>query len=340
MNLLIALFGYIGLYFVFKFKKHQKLFPTLIIIGIVISNTLTGYFTFYKYNKLLSPTQYNEMFLSNDLKFDYLQDGERTDSNNSISYNLGYILTIPNLKNFNSTVSGSIFAFNNGIGIDRHVQTIYSEKYPKVRDFLSVKYIIASASEKMDLPIKETTQYYNVYENTTYVSMGIPYKYYINKSEFEKLDSNTRQDLLVYAVVLDNKQIKKYQDILTEIDLSQIDKLNKKYEEYISKLNKKTATDFTYRKTGATFNINSSEDNFIVLTIPYDKGWKIYANNKEVAYENVDNGLIGIKIKKGNNNVEMIYNTPGQNIGIIITIASLSLLIIYLLLIKTKKLDI
>lgn len=338
LNALIALFGYIGLYIAFKFKKN-KLFPVLIISGIVISNTLTGYFFFYKYNKLQSPTEYNEVFLNNGLKFDYLNDGERTDSNKSADYNLGYILHIPNLRNFNSTISGSLFAFNNSLGIERHVQTVYAEDYPKLRDFLSVKYIITSSREELDLTLKETANYYNVYENDNYISMGIPYKYYISQEEFMEQSNTTKQDLLIYAVVLDKKQIAKYKNILEEIDLSQLDKLNEEYETYIKELATQTSTDFKYTKTGATFNISASKEQLIVLTVPYDKGWTININEQEISYENVDNGLIGLKVSEGLNKVEMVYEPPGQKLGIIVTSISIMLLLGYVLLIKYKRLE-
>ena len=53
--------------------------------------------------------------------------------------------------------------------------------------------------------------------------------------------------------------------------------------------------------------------------------------------EKVDNGMMGIKINKGINNIEFKYFTPGLKIGIIGSIISFVLYGLYLLLIKFKK---
>lgn len=56
-------------------------------------------------------------------------------------------------------------------------------------------------------------------------------------------------------------------------------------------------------------NIESDEDKFLFLSIPYDKDFKAYLNNKEVKiYKAMDN-FMKIKISKGNNKIKLVY-TP------------------------------
>ena len=336
INAIIVLFGYIGLYSIYKFKNNKKLFTNLLLLGVIISTFLNGFVFFYKYNKLSDPIYYNEYYINNDLKLDYLNDGERTDSNNSVTENLGYLLNIPNLRNFNTTISSKSFEFYNSIGIDRVVKTIIGEDNPKVRDFLSTKYIITTKDEILNLDLVETNNKYNVYKNNNYVSLGIPYKYYIKKDDYNKLDYETRKDLLIYAVVLEDKQINKYNEILEEIDLTKIERLNNEYENYIESLKDKTSTNFKYTKQGAKFNISSNDNNFIVLSIPYDEGWNIKVNDKDITFEEVDNGLIGFKINSGNNKIILEYKTPGLNIGICISVISTISLVLYTIIDKRK----
>ncbi|MEG1351146.1 MAG: YfhO family protein, partial [Bacilli bacterium] len=56
-------------------------------------------------------------------------------------------------------------------------------------------------------------------------------------------------------------------------------------------------------------------------SIPYDKGFKIYLNNKLTDYEKVDTSFIGLPIKSGHYNVKVTYEAPlsklGQNISIV-----------------------
>ena len=159
-----------------------------------------------------------------------------------------------------------------------------------------------------------------------------------NILDIEKLDNDTKKDILIYAVVLDEKQINKYSNILEKINLENIETLNKNYNKYIKELSDNTSKEFTYIENGAKLTIDSEKEKFIVLTIPYDKGWTITNNKQKIAYENVDNGLIGITISEGKNNIEMTYKTPGLKLSLIISIISIISLSTYLLLIKTKRL--
>lgn len=334
VNVLIALFGYIGLYFVFKFKNNKKWFSKLLILGVLISISLQGFVFYFKYNAISDPKIYNETYLNNEVKLDYIKDGERTDTNVDGYCNLSYILNVPNLKNFNTTISPNAFSFYYSLNIYRDVRTDIGETHPKLRDFLSVRYFISQAPHKMDLKVVEETKTYTIYENNNFVSMGIPYDYYISKEDFFNLLPEQREDVLIYAAVLDEEQISKYKYILEKLDLSKLDKLNEKYEEYISSLKDKTSKEFKYTKKGANLTINAEEEKLYILSIPHDKGWTIKVNNTEVKYENVDNGLIGLHLNSGENKIVMEYKDRGLTLGIIVSIISLASTIAYLIIKK------
>lgn len=337
INVLIALFGYIGLYIVFKFKNNKKWFSRLLLLGVIISVTLQGFVFLYKYQALSEPKVYNETYLQNDIKLDYIKDGERTDTNYDGYCNLSYVLNVPNLKNFNTTISPNAFSFYYGLGIYRDVRTDIGEDHPKLRDFLSVKYFIAQSPHESDLKVVEKTNIYTIYENDNFVSMGIPYDYYISKDDFFNLTTEQKEDILIYAVVLDDEQITKYKYILEELDITKLDKLNKDYEDYIDSLKDKTSSNFTYTKKGANLTINATDEKVYVLSIPYDKGWRIKVNNTEIKYENVDNGLIGLHLNSGENNIVMEYKDRGLTLGIIVTIISIISTVGYLII--QKRLD-
>ena len=331
VNVLIALFGYIGLYFVYKLKNNKKWFSKLLILGIIISTSIQGFVYFYKYNAMTDQIQYNETYLNNNLKLNYIKDGERTDTNDDGDCNLSYVLNVPNLKNFNTTISPNAFSFYYSLAIPRDVRTDIGEEYPKVRDFLSVKYFIVKKPYSMDLKVIEENSTYTVYENNNYVSMGIPYDYYISKETFNTLTPPEREDILIYAAVLDDDQISKYKYILKELDLSNLNDLNETYKEHISSLKGKTSNKFKYTKKGANLTINSEKEKLYILSIPYDKGWTIKVNNTEIKYEN---GLIGLHLNSGENKIVMEYKDRGLTLGIIVSIISLVSTITYLIIKK------
>jgi uncharacterized membrane protein YfhO len=64
-------------------------------------------------------------------------------------------------------------------------------------------------------------------------------------------------------------------------------------------------------------NINVLEDGYFVFTLPYDKGYKAYVDDKEVDIEQVSNGFIGFKINSGNHKIRLIFEAPLAKIGMI-----------------------
>lgn len=78
-------------------------------------------------------------------------------------------------------------------------------------------------------------------------------------------------------------------------------------------------------------NIEVKKDNqYLFLSIPYEKGWHIYVDGKKVKYEKLFDAFIGIKLNKGYHEIKMKFYPQGLNIGIIISFVSLILIIIYI----------
>ena len=76
-----------------------------------------------------------------------------------------------------------------------------------------------------------------------------------------------------------------------------------------------------------TGTIKSKEDGYLILSIPYDKGFKIKVNNINKNYKLINESFIGLYLEKGEYNIEITYNPPYKNIGILASIIGISLLI-------------
>ena len=57
--------------------------------------------------------------------------------------------------------------------------------------------------------------------------------------------------------------------------------------------------------------IDTQENGFAVLAIPYDKGWSITVNGEAVKTYRVSGGLIGIALQQGHNEVHMQFVSRG-----------------------------
>ena len=85
--------------------------------------------------------------------------------------------------------------------------------------------------------------------------------------------------------------------------------------------------------------IDSKKSGYMNLSIPYDHGFKIYVDNKEVQVEKTDLNFIGFKIEKGKHDIYIEYNAPLKKVSLIVSIIGIIILLIYLIidLIKDYK---
>ena len=72
----------------------------------------------------------------------------------------------------------------------------------------------------------------------------------------------------------------------------------------------------------------SEDDENLMLTIPYDKGWKIKCNGKSINADS-ERTFTVLKMKKGVNEIEMTYVSPGIYEGILISLLGILLFAIW-----------
>ena len=249
-------------------------------------------------------------------------DNSRTNGSMACLHNYGYVDNTNNIRSFNSNINGSNFRFYRSIDYLREVSTYINPADKLLNDFLGVKYIIDCGDEKLekvgykyDSKISNTKIYYN----PNYKEFGFALNDYMLNTDFEKLSTGEKKEILNKKVILNQKQIKKYSYLF--------DKKKTKYK----------FNEFKFEKNGFSSQINSNKDTLAIYTIPYDEGWTATINGKKVVIEDVDNGMMAIKINKGKNNIKFKYMPKGLKEGIIISISSFIIAIIYLLKYKEKQ---
>lgn len=84
-------------------------------------------------------------------------------------------------------------------------------------------------------------------------------------------------------------------------------------------------------------SIDVSNDGYFVLSIPYDKGFKITVDGKETKYEKVNESFIGFKINKGTHDIDITFEAPWFNLGKILSITGF--VIFVLIIIYEKKIS-
>ena len=94
------------------------------------------------------------------------------------------------------------------------------------------------------------------------------------------------------------------------------------------------------RVDGDTINasaVTDEDDQMLLLTIPYNKGFDIYVNDKPVDAKKVLDAFMAIPLEKGENTVTLKYRSYGMGFGIIIGLIGIVLLLFSIWRSKKKE---
>ena len=309
------IFGIIGVLLSNKFKNKNIL---ILILFIFVYVSIHGNYMVYKY-------KYNSFNIEPDYKDFVTRKSEfnkyknyRFNTSKDCRTNIGYINKINNIRAFNSNISGNAFSFYNSVGILRSVYTEIDINNKELNNILGVRYIIGCDDEINNYKYIEDIGNYKIYENTQYKEFGYSVNDYMKLDTFNSLSNEDRIKALNEKIILDNHQIKLFKDIYPN---------NTKY----------LSNEFIFINDGFKSNIESDNDTIAIYQIPYDEGFKATNNNKKIDIYKVNNGFIGIKINKGKNNILVTYEPKGFRVGIIISIISCFIYLIYLFKIVVYK---
>lgn len=288
--------------------------------------------------------------------------------------NIGMYWQVPNIQAFHSIVPSSLMDFYNTIGIQRDVGSRPSTDFYGVRGLLSVKYLfepytgssfVNSDGETLIPGFKQIgcENRYNEYENEYYIPMGFTYDKFICEEEFKNLSDKVMHQALLKSMVLTQDQMEKYRDITGYQDgmylsltfdennpqdkdyptYSGFESITSKFfyseDEYkkdCEKLKENTCTEFSYNNDGFTATVyNSGDDNLLFFSVPYDKGFKAYVNDKEVEIEKVNIGFMAVKVDgHTTSKIKFVYETPGLKIGAFISLGAVLIFAVYLIINK------
>src|SRR5690606_4778751 len=80
--------------------------------------------------------------------------------------------------------------------------------------------------------------------------------------------------------------------------------------------------------SGNVININynnGTEETYMMVPIPYEKGWQVYINGSEKKVWKANYAFIGIELEEGENEIRLVYYPPYFFISLWISILSLLL---------------
>ena len=279
------------------------------------------------YNKIGYGTYNNFMGYNNNLLLDSL-------------FNIKYVASLNKLKYYDLISINKISAYPESFyGIYYFDVYLYNNPYS-----LSLGYMVSDRI-KEDINCNSPFECQNkIINNMTDTIDNIYEEYLYNDIEFKNKDFYVLAKINDYkkgSNVCLNEECYKINDITNnnlffennfdniEITKENINELYLAYfdfDEFINKYNilKNNQLNITsFKENHIKGNINVDDNNVLFLSIPYDDGFKILVDSKEVDYYKVIDNFIGLDLEKGYHDIEIIYEVKGFKLGLFVSLLSL-----------------
>ena len=292
------------------------------------------YFNKNFYNKIGYNTNNNMLGYNNYLVLDSL-------------FSIKYVVSLNKLKFYDLISTNKISAYSESFyGMDYLDSYLYQNPYS-----LSLGYMVSSK-------IKENIECDNVFEcqnaiinNMTNTNKDIYDEQLLNDSLQLK-----KEDFYLLPIIDNFEKLKEYQICINNSCFLFNDNVNRSlffennfeniniskknikdvylayfdFDEFLNKYNilKSNQLNITdFKENYIKGNIDVTDGNILFLSIPYDEGFKILVDNKEVEYYKIIDNFIGLDLEKGHHNIEIIYEIKGFKLGLAISLISLIIFI-------------
>ena len=330
-------------------KFYKASIAAVCIVTIIYGNVFIALGRTHSYdvkNVMIDSLIEGEVYLDDESEF-------RIDVYDGID-NTGMYLGLPTINAFHSVVSPSIMEFYDYIGVERSVASRPSTDVPAIRSLLSVKYLLNRTdgdsfvndngeTAMSGYEYQKTSGNYYVYKNNNYVPYGFSYDYYMSYDFCDEYSKSNRSRMMLKAIVLDEEQIKKYGEYMTDITslttggthlqsgvtLSITDNA---IETDAALLRKTSAQEFKVDNNGFTAKVSREKKSLVFFSVPYDKGWKAYVNGKETTVEKVNVGFMAVAVDEGVSQIRFEYKNTGLISGMVVTLSAAFVFVIYILL--------
>lgn len=136
----------------------------------------------------------------------------------------------------------------------------------------------------------------------------------LNTPEYSKNFSTYTDHLYVInrSIVSEEADVTvELKDTQTQVEAEVYTCSNKAYQEVIDQLAAHQMTDVAAEGNRVSGQVQAEEDGILLLTIPYDTGWKIKVDGKETEAKVIGGALTGISLEAGTHQIEMKYTPAG-----------------------------
>lgn len=240
--------------------------------------------------------------------------------------NLGMFWDIKSVQCFHTVVPSSIMNFYEYIGLNRDVRSDPPLSQVALNQLFSVKYLYEDQTYGDADPIYsqpgfsmiKTTKNFNVYQNEYFIPIGFAYTSYLTKAQAASIDLDSRSRAMLKAVVLEDKDVGAFDDLLTPVkDVDDLDLSDQALEDDCDALRQASSFFVEETKDGLLSKISLQTEQLVFYSIPYDRGFTCYIDGVKTDIIKANVGFMAVCVPEGTHEVRFVYQTPGLKIGLI-----------------------
>lgn len=251
-------------------------------------------------------------------------------------HNVGMISNLSSINSFISTISPSVDRFYREMRKARFVFSV--NDMPGIRSFLGAKYFVSSTPLPNHVPIRahrEEGKNAYVYELSSAMPIATTYDYYIPYARFQTLSAEQRSLIVHRAIPLMPQQVKDgYKELPAQEWARPLDERNLIRDD--AKFQSLGPIQWDTR--GFSIEIDLKESRLARIAIPADKGWALTVDGAPIELDQ-SLGMMLLQLPQGKYTLRGDYTPPGLLIGIAVTTLSLSLLVVYVLILRRMRLS-
>lgn len=261
---------------------------------------------------------------------------------------------LSSMRCFHSVVSTSIMDFYQAIDQTRDVASRMETKLYPLRSLFSVKYYFNELTREqikgtspVATPVNcgalksfsyvDTQDGFNIYENENYIPMGFAFDYYCVDADIKNAQEVEKTEMLLKALVLDNRQAAKYRGVIDYYNFAGSDFTLDEYNRNCADRKAQSCHSFSYDTNGFDAAIDLEAPKLVFFSVPYDDGWSAEVNGKPVDIEKVDYGFMAVLCPAGESEISFSYETPGLKYGLYGTAAGFVSFFAYVIFWHFKK---
>lgn len=196
--------------------------------------------------------------------------------------------------------------------------------------------------------LKESVENYYIYNNSSYIDFMLvdgdlyyntdDYSYVYNLEDINITSYNDYNEKYIINHKSNEKKSYLYVGFNNYYEYDfYVYKLNQeKYNEFVKKLKSVKVNIVDFKEDVINLNVSSKEGT-IYSSIPYDDGWHVYINGKEISKFRIGNAFLGFDVLDGDNDIKLVYKIPYFGLGLFISCSSVILLSLEIYLLRKKS---